>query len=147
MALSHFGVVAVASLVQAWGAPSMVNKQQRRLAIQAAAHYFGLSKDPESFPRSVQVSVLESAPCRLSAIEPLAARVREAWRDNVGSSSRVPRLGEQDILALLSELQLKVPRDRLRDLMSGLADLDKDLVVVEVEHQGSSRMLLVNTSG
>jgi len=125
----------------------MVNKQQRRMAIQTAAHYFGLSKDVQSLPRSVQVSVLEGAPCRLSALEPLAARLKDAWRDNVGSSSKTPRIGEKDVQALLGELQLKVPNERVRDLIFGLADLDKNLVVVEVEQQGSSRLLLVNTSG
>ena len=71
--------------------------------------------------------------------------VKEVWRDNIGSLSRTARLGERDIQAIAEEMALKVSTDRIHDIMLGIAEAHKQVLAIEVEHQGSVRMLLVNT--
>jgi len=124
----------------------MSTKNQRRTAITAAAAYFGLSKSPTSFPRSVRVSVLDGKPCRLGAFEALDGRLKEAWRDNIGPLSRTARLGERDVAAILKELGQTVPPERIPDLMLGIADAHPSVLAVEVEHQGVVRLIVVNTA-
>lgn len=124
-----------------------MGSKERRTALKAAAAYYGLSTNEGSLPDTVEASVSTVANGDPADVpDDVAEAIREAWSENVGAISRTARLGHVDVGHYVKEARGRKTRPGLDEVRPWMQALVGDGVcLVEIEHDGEARCLLVNT--
>lgn len=130
-----------------------MGSQERRIALKAAAAYYGFSSADTSLPKAVDASVntVLNGPEETAFLKDLAEAVKRAWPENVGGISRTARLGEEDLVHYANQVLAKQgkkpvsPGDaKVRAWMEYL--VGDGVCLVELTHGKKAKLLLVNTN-
>jgi hypothetical protein len=125
----------------------MGRKSRKDIAIEAAVSYYGLSSANKSFPKGVQVDVLEGGKqgeMRGNAAK-VGLEVDKHWNESVGSLSRTSRISNEDMKYIVKKIGL-TPNDKtVEEWMVEITNTHPQVCLVTITYNKSRKMLLVNT--
>ena len=125
----------------------MGRKSRRDIAIEAAVAYYGLSSATKSFPKGVQVEVLEGGTrgeMRGNAAK-VGIEVDKSWNESVGSLSRTSRISSEDLKYIAKKIGI-TPNDKtVEEWMVEITNTHPQVCLVTVNQGKNRKLLLVNT--
>jgi hypothetical protein len=125
----------------------MGRKSRKDIAIEAAVSYYGLSSATKSFPKGVQVDVLEGrsqGEMRGNAAK-IGIEVDKHWNESVGSLSRTSRISNEDMKYIAKKIGLSPNDKTVEEWMVEITNTHPQVCLVTITYNKSRKMLLVNT--
>jgi hypothetical protein len=125
----------------------MGRKSRKDIATDAAIGYYGFSSATKSFPKGVQVEVLEGGSpgeMRGNAAK-IGQEVDKHWNESVGSLSHTARISSEDMKYIAKKVGLS-PNDKLvEEWMVEITNTHPQVCLVTITYNKSRKLLLVNT--
>jgi hypothetical protein len=126
---------------------AMGRKSRKDIAIEAAIAYYGFSSAAKSFPKGVQVEVLEGGSpgeMRGNAAK-VGQEVDKHWNESVGGLSRTSRISGEDMKYIAKKIGL-TPNDKLvEEWMVEITNTHPQVCLVKLTYNKARKLLLVNT--